>query len=75
MRVKIILSILSLNKFNTFASNHVYLGPNREKLPLPLQMQLFAMYIIFATFSKRIELHSLSISEITGSEKGGYLNA
>ena len=38
-------------------------------------MQLFGMYIKFATFSKKIELHSLSISEIIDSERRGYLNA
>ena len=58
-----------------FTSNHVYLGPNRKKLPLPLQTQLFGMYIKFATFSKTIELYSLTISEIIGSERRGYLNA
>ena len=62
LRVKNLLSILPLNKFNTFSPNHAYLGPNRERLLLPLQMQLFGMYIKFEMFSKKIELHSLSIT-------------
>ena len=52
LRVKNLLSILPLNRFNKFTPNHAYLGPNREKLPLPLQMQLLGMYIKFAKFSK-----------------------
>ena len=75
LRVKNLLSILPLNRFNTVTPNHAYLGPNRERSPLPLQMQLFVMYIKFATFSKKIQLHSLSISEIIYSKRHGYLNA
>ena len=67
--------MLFLNKSNTFTPNHVYLGSKREKLSLPLHLQLFGMYIKFAMFSKRIELHTLSISEIIGSDRRGYLQA
>ena len=38
--VKIFLWIVSLNKFNTFTPNHVYLRPTREKLLLLLQTLL-----------------------------------
>ena len=77
LRVKNLLSILPLNKFNTFTPNHAYLGPNRERLPLPLQMQLSGMYIKFAMFSKKNEylVLSISISEIINSERHDYLNA
>ena len=75
LRVKNLLLILSLNKCNTFTTNRVYLDPNRERLLLPLQMQLFGMYSKFTMFSKKIELHSLSISEIVDSERHGYLKA
>ena len=53
LHVKNLLSILPLKKFNTFTPKHAYLGPIRERLPLPLQMQLFRMYIKFASFSKK----------------------
>ena len=52
LRVENVLSILPLNKFNTFTPNHTYLGQNRERLPLQIQMQLFGMYIKVATYSK-----------------------
>ena len=74
LRVKNLLPILPLNKFNTFTPNHAHLCPNRERLLLPLQMQLFGMYIKFAMFSKKIEVHSLSISEFIDSRRHGYLN-
>ena len=47
-------NMLPLNKFNTFTTNHAYFGPNREKLLLPLQMQLFGMHIKFSRFSKKL---------------------
>ena len=75
LRVKNLLSILSLKKFNTFTPNHAHLCPTRERLLLPLQMQLLGMYIKFAMFSKKIKVHSLSISEIIDSGRHGYLNA
>ena len=37
--------------------------------------QLSKIYINFGTFSKQIQPHGLSISEIIQSEKRGYLNA
>ena len=52
LRVENVLSILPLNKFNTFTPNHTYLGQNRERLPLQIEMQLFGMYIKVATYSK-----------------------
>ena len=63
-----------------FTPNHAYLGPNRERSPLPLQIQLFGMYIKFAMFSKKNKKNeylvlSISISEIINSERHGYLNA
>ena len=78
LHAKNLLSILPLKKFNTFTPKHAYLGPIRERLPLPLQMQLFRMYIKFASFSKKkkkFELHSLRISEVIDSERLGYLTA
>ena len=77
LHVKNLLSILPLKKFNTFTPKHAYLGPIRERLPLPLQMQLFRMYIKFASFSKKkkFELHSLRISGVIDSERLGYLTA
>ena len=73
LRVKNLSSILPLNNFNNF--NHADLGPDREKLPLLLQMQLFGMYIKYATFSKKkLSFISLSFSEIIDSERHGYLN-
>ena len=52
LRAENVLSILPLNKFNTFTPNHTYLGQNRERLPLQIEMQLFGMYIKDAMYSK-----------------------
>ena len=57
---------------NMFTPNHVYLCPNRF---LVLSYCIFGIHIKFATFSKKLELHSLSISEIIDSERCDYLNA
>ena len=77
LRVKNLLSILPLSNINTFTPNHAYLDPNRKRLLLPLQMQLFEMHFQFAMFSKikktsKNELHSPSFSEIIDSKRHGY---
>ena len=58
---------------------------NKERLPLPIQMQLSKKPNTFCCFFiaflestcnfEHFELYSLNISEIINSERRGYLNA
>ena len=73
---------------DTLTFDDTYSRQNRENLPQRIQMQLsqkpktFSEFFIsflkspsnFGYFEQKDESHSLSISEINESQKGGYLN-
>ena len=75
--------------FNTLTADCEYSRSDRENLPLTIQMQLskkpkiffgnFIAFLIFALYFQYLlqnyDPHSLSISEITDSERRAYLNA
>ena len=73
--------------FNTLTFNYEYSRCNRENLQLPIQMHLsekpkpFIKFLFlesalnFKRFEKKNEPHSLSIFEVTDSERRTYLNA
>ena len=74
-----------------FTPNHVYLSPNKKRLPPQLPMQLCEKSKTFCCFfiaflesalnlqhfqkKKKIELHSFSVSEIIDSKRRDDLNA
>ena len=72
---------------NTLTADDKYSLHNTEALWHPIQMQLprkqkiflvfsfsFETYIKFRTFSKNNDSHSSCISQVTNSERRGYIN-